>query len=300
MDMQRIAVSTDFSDESRKAFPAAAALAKEFGAELLVIHIPETAPGDPDWRKGIPSSNLDDIWSPFEKRLSDLVSSDPSLQDSTCRPRLIRAGTLEAYVEALAEERVDLLVMSTHGHAGFKRLMLGSFVDKVLRVAPCPVLVYRQASDEKRICPEKVLVPTDFSANNGPALRLAARWAKTFEAKTRLLHVIEHDPGLLGYAEDAFAGWYAYQTQLEDESRERFQKILSEKWDGLSSDTRIRVGNPSAEIVAEMDDFEPDLVVVGTHGRTGLDRVILGSVADFTIRKAPCPVLVVRGFEVDD
>lgn len=150
-----------------------------------------------------------------------------------------------------------------------------------------------------------VLVPTDFSACSDEALLYAVRLSRLHGAAVTLLHVSEvpHGVGLdarivpKGHTEPV-----RVEQHLRDETRERMRRqtarVLGEPVTALD----VAFGPPADTIVAVARARRADLVVMGTHGRTGLSHFLLGSVAEHVVRAAPCPVLVVRpeGHEHDD
>ncbi len=141
---------------------------------------------------------------------------------------------------------------------------------------------------------KSVLVPTDFSENSKVALPYAVDLARRYGAKLVVLHVFDED--LLtpifyevgGSAEEYF-----------NRLRERFQAAVDDFLDGVDTEgleveAQLTSGTPFVEIIRFARDNGVDLIVMGTHGRTGIAHALLGSVAEKVIRKAPCPVMVVR------
>ena len=138
-----------------------------------------------------------------------------------------------------------------------------------------------------------ILVPTDFSDCSEAALRVALDLAGTLGAKLRLLHVYPA-PALLF---DPYGIQPAEPILLEapKAARQRLEReIEAVSGDGVEIDGEVREGVPAAQIVEEAREWGADLIVMGTHGHTGLEHVLLGSVAERTVRQAPCPVLTVR------
>ena len=138
----------------------------------------------------------------------------------------------------------------------------------------------------------KILVPTDFSEPSKYALRYACRLADQFKAEVHQVHVVEALPDL--YFEGAI-----FTSETEGRMRETAEKLLKKQpqapWaDGVTVTHEVRQGTPLNEILAAAKDFEADLIVIGTHGRSGVGHLLLGSVAEKVIRKSPCPVLTVR------
>lgn len=144
---------------------------------------------------------------------------------------------------------------------------------------------------------KKILVPIDGSATSNHALDTAVALAKTFGANLRLVHVIEEMAYLTGY--DPLGG---YSGDLIGIMRESGSKVLADavaraKAAGVDADTMLfdRLGERLAETVAHSaKDWGADLIVLGTHGRRGVGRLLMGSGAEQIIRLAPVPVLVVR------
>ena len=139
----------------------------------------------------------------------------------------------------------------------------------------------------------RILVPTDFSACALPAVRYAAELADKFAAELVLLHVVSDavlalpDAVMPTPATDLHALTEAGKTGLAN-------LIAAEKLERLNPRPEVRLGSPAAEIIAAATDLHADLVCIGTHGRGGIARVLLGSVAEHVVRQAPCPVLTVR------
>lgn len=142
---------------------------------------------------------------------------------------------------------------------------------------------------------QKILVPTDFSEVSTAALRCAAALAGPFGSSLTVLHVAED---LMSEASGAGAGapWSeGVQDQTEDDARARLAGIVNEAGlGGLNVHTDLLVGSPIPEILAYAEKHEFDLIVMGTHGRRAIARVLLGSVAECVVRLSPCPVLTVR------
>ncbi|MFT5682935.1 MAG: nucleotide-binding universal stress UspA family protein [Myxococcota bacterium] len=141
-----------------------------------------------------------------------------------------------------------------------------------------------------------ILVPTDFSDGSIAAVQLAVELAAIHTAAVTLLH-IGVDPYLqatTGYGNTAVA-LSELAEQVESDIQAHLEKIQAEFIpDAIPSSIRLRQGFPPQEILEEVDEGGHDLVVMGTHGRTGLKRVLLGSVAERVIRGCPVPVLVTR------
>jgi len=146
---------------------------------------------------------------------------------------------------------------------------------------------------------QRILVPLDFSEMAGKALRYAVPLAIPFDAEVVLLHVLQPyivspDPGSLS-PELAVS-----QRELQESAQQQLEKLrLDEIGARLRSQASVRLGVAWQEIVAEAEALQADLIILSTHGRTGLNHALMGSVAERVVRHAPCPVLVVRERERD-
>ncbi len=143
---------------------------------------------------------------------------------------------------------------------------------------------------------KKILVPVDFSEYSIKALRYAARFAEQFGASLVLVHVVEP----VHYPESIII-----PPAMEEANRERLKLARAGLAEfakqrvpaGLTTETVTRLGQPFEEITTAAKDFDADLIVIATHGHTGLKHLFLGSVAERVVRLAPCPVLTVRAHE---
>lgn len=138
-----------------------------------------------------------------------------------------------------------------------------------------------------------ILVPIDFSSDADDAVDMAISLAKELESRITLLHVI-HDV-YVGVGEMAAALPPSYYEEIEDDINREMQTYLNKVVEaGLQGDSIVVHGVPFQSILDTVADQNIDLVVMGTHGRTGLKHVLLGSVAEKVIRLATCPVMVTR------
>ena len=142
---------------------------------------------------------------------------------------------------------------------------------------------------------KRILLPVDFSACSHKALGYALSMARQFQAELLLLHVVENiypPPELL--VVDTSALHYRVREEAEKQLAGWAKEIS-----GVNKRSFIRTGNPHYEIVAAADENNIDLIILGTHGRSGVAHLFLGSTAERVVRHAPCPVMVVREHEHD-
>jgi universal stress protein A len=142
---------------------------------------------------------------------------------------------------------------------------------------------------------KRILAPTDFSPHSQRAVRYACALAEKFGAELHLVHVLSEiipagpDPLLMPVMPPQF------YEENEGRAKETLQQILDPAWGRPASvATAVRWGSPVEAVVDYAREEEIELVVIATHGRTGLSHVLLGSVAERIVREAPCPVLTIR------
>ncbi|MDD5140372.1 MAG: universal stress protein [Verrucomicrobiales bacterium] len=166
------------------------------------------------------------------------------------------------------------------------------------------VVVELESRDEGLLKPlsfelQRILVPVDFSDTAKKALQYAVPFANAFDAEVLLVHVVQPYtvPAEFGYMPPELP---VSQQEYENSAREELDKLRTREIGvGTRAQVQVRVGVPWQEIVAAAGEAKADLIILSTHGRTGLKHVVLGSVAEHVVRHAPCPVLVVRERERD-
>lgn len=141
----------------------------------------------------------------------------------------------------------------------------------------------------------KILVPTDLSEFSQHALRYGCELAHRFSAELHLLNVAQDIVAMVPEPGMAFPAPGEYMQELREASARALQELPDPTWlRGVKVSRDVRVGTPFVEIVRYAREAGIDLIVIGTHGRSGLAHVLLGSTAEKVVRKAPCPVLTVR------
>ncbi|MBN1443173.1 MAG: universal stress protein [Planctomycetes bacterium] len=290
----RIAVCTDFSERSKEAFAFATALADKFSAEIFLVHHAARslfmAPGQ-----------LELLHASLEKKLAALPGEEPAFQKVKPTPLLVRGGNARSFGESLAAKGIDLLVLSTHGRTGVARFLMGSFVERAIQFAPCSVLVCRKPASEGDSGEEKafgrILIAHDFSLEGALAAETARQWTQAFQARARMLHVVDSECGVTGFEIELFSDWREYHEKMKERALEQLRSIAEKDWAETNVEVDVAIGHPVLEILAQAEEFEANLIVMGTHGGACQDRFLLGTVAEKIVRKAPCTVLLVRGAE---
>ncbi len=199
-------------------------------------------------------------------------------------------------------EPSTLIAMSTHGYSGITRWVMGSVTDKVLHATTNPLLIVRareQAAFTPEVRLESVIVPLDESALAEQVLPHVVSLAKALRLKVTPVSVTPPVDAYYSYAEYATVNWDDVAMEVDNHAagylREIGQKLLS--LGAPSVEERLLHGSPAAAIVDLARETPDNLVMMTTHGRSGLGRWVLGSVADRIVRNSGDPVLVVRAVE---
>ncbi|MDB4937732.1 MAG: universal stress protein [Labilithrix sp.] len=287
---QHILVPVDFSEPSERALATAVDLARAFDARITLMHawsIPAAA-----YAEGV-SWPIYDIEGAAKQALDDTFEKLSSTYPKT--EALLRQGDgCQQILETAKERRCDLVVMGTHGRRGLTRALLGSVAEKVIRLSPVPVVTVGRPNGEgagaARRGIARVLVPTDFSAEAARALDAAIDVARTFDARLTLLHVWSMP--YTAYSEGL--NWPI--AEMEQSAHLALDGLLAETVKRYPrTDAILRLGTGGPEIVDVTRERAIDLVVMGTHGRKGLPRLLIGSVAATVVRLSPVPVMTVGG-----
>jgi nucleotide-binding universal stress UspA family protein len=211
-----------------------------------------------------------------------ILNVERSLVDSGIRAKgITRVGNApETILDIAHEEKSSLLAMSTHGRSGISRWVFGSVTEKVLRIAPVPILIVRSFGAVRPLEPgiRTILVPLDGSALSEKLLPAVKQLAPLFHSHVILLHVLDRpDPG------------------REREMESRLSRLAGEITSaGAAVTTMIRNGDAASQILDVCASSGVDLIAMTTHGRSGVSRWVFGSVTEKVLRAATTPMLVTR------
>jgi nucleotide-binding universal stress UspA family protein len=287
-----ILAAMDLDDGSDELLRQADALARSYKVKLSVCHVlpeifavrplfPQLHLDDALNRSGLEASVRDALL----KRIRAVTTRKLSQTEIEIEQGTVHAGILRA------AERIGAGAVVVGGKVDPKGLhILGNAAEHVVRYADCPVLVARPSP------PGKVLVATDFSDPALPAVEAGAAEARRRKADLTILHAIDLLPVIRPYYGEYFD---MPPMELSDRMRMIWQTRLDEcvqrfkaKGGGL-----LRDGPAAPAILSAASELPAQLLVVGTHGRTGFRRVALGNVAEAVVRAAPCSVLTIRLFQ---
>lgn len=292
--IRRILYATDLSPASEAAWAEARRLGRLFDAEIVLLHAvapplvyPEEGYFPPHLYDELVESARRSAQDGFDRLLASVAGSGLKV-----RIRLENGPPAQRILEVVTEETADLLVVGTHGRTGLGRVMLGSVADRLVRQAPCPVLTAPPTpGSEHRGEIRRICFATDFSPSAGAAWPWVVALASAANADVDLVHVT-FEPVADRHLSPAAISRMA--QALQEQGRADVERFLERS--ALPRE-RIRVhlarGVAGEQIVHRAREQATDLIVLGTHGWSGVVRWMLGSVAHHVIQTAPCPVLTV-------
>ena len=290
---ERILVPVDFSEQSRSAFGHGALFASAFGGALELVHVVEHVVHShpPFWigegalagelhRQGLAQAEL---------HLKQLLPTLPVPPGTRVGTRVLSGPLPGALVDYAEESSASLIVVSTHGRTGFSRWLMGSVSERLLRQAPCPVLVARGGSEAEHPSIKHLLVAVDLSEHSHRALAAAGQIADKLGATVEVFYVWAAPY----YGEGVTpAGLF---ERIRESARAELDEFVGQAQlpSGLALERTIVSGTATAKITERLHDRAPDLLVLGTHGHGGFKRMVLGSVAEATARYASVATLVI-------
>lgn len=300
LKIRRILFPTDFSRCAETAQTHAVLWARAHGAELHVIHARVYAeeqghdpsqffPADPDELHVKLEENAQAELEGMRRRISE-----EGVPVVLAQPRgIASAPTILEYAD---EHDIDLIALGTHGRRGLRRLVLGSVATEVVRHATCPVLTVRECEGQSASwLPRRILVPIDFSEPSETGVSHARALADTAQARIDLLHVIETPrvPDVYGMTEYTITGDF---EKVVDRAKEGLAAWIEQLGGPERATAHVEQGHAAHQIVEFAERNHTEAIVIATHGLTGFERLLMGSIAEQVVQRAGCPVLTVKPF----
>ena len=283
MQLNVILHPTDFSESASHALRLAVHLAASHEAKLLIFHATTLHGEHLEAESGMLETYAQTARELIEKALPGSASRIAVSEGRTVLP-------FDGIMEAATAHTPDLIIIGTHGHSRFSRLLMGSTAEKVLRHSACSVLTVRAgtpipADGQFR----KILVPVDFSDSAGCGLDGARAIRSDDESTLYLVHVIDPAPPMY------LAGNVSSYFELDPDLRNRIETNLR-TWSGDIPGSQIVIteGNPALEVARLSEELGVDLIAMATKGLTGVEHLLVGSVTERVSRFAPVPVLAMR------
>lgn len=289
--MSMILCAVDFSETSTEALRYAIATARRADAEVHVVHawqLPIAALAD--GAAVIALDTTDRVRAELEDQLRALVAAHGA-PDVVIHAHLVMGEPAALVVGEAARRGCDTIVIGTHGRSGLPHMILGSVAERVVRTAPGRVIVVPRRDPSQPPFAERplreIVCAVDFTRRSEEALRQAIPIAEAAHARVHVVHV--WDPSAYFRVDD---------VQVRAEAHRAAQEVAAvvHRHSGRRVELVpvVRIGTAYLQIVELAREVGADLVVVGTEGKTGVTRLLLGSVAERVVRSSPVPVLTVR------
>ena len=301
LQVRSILVPLDFSRPSFKALEYAVPLAERFGAELHLVHA-----FDYDYPMStfsamplaIPEA---EVASRASRGLQD-VAKKYAIASAPENCHVVKGRAYHAICQLAQKLGTDLIITTTRGQTGLQHVFLGSTAERIVRHAPCPVLVVRKqerdfvrtngGGSKRAIVIKKILVPVDFSDCSLVGLEVAVRFAQVWGAQLVTLNCVPL-PTFAAYGEYGGRDLTALTNYAESAAKEEMDELISSlKSQKVAATGVIELGVPAQAICDYARQHEVDLIITSTHGSTGLTHILLGSTAEHVVRYAHCPVLI--------
>lgn len=300
LSLKNLLIATDGSGCSEKAVRVGLDLAARLKAKVTLLNVVEYGEEPPDANpptRFTQIHNIDRHHGKLALERAGELAKHLGVDFKTLQP----SGWPEQVIVREAQG-FDLVVMGTHGHSGVRRWIMGSVAEAVLAKSPKPVLVVHESYTPEQV-PEarsfkEILIATDGSECSQKASGYGLELAKTLGADVTFLQAVGQLYRLPGSALPLAEALGSVEEDLQTQAEKVLAKVLKEaKAKGVSARGKLGQDQPRDCILKQAQIH--DLVVMGTHGRTGLDRLMLGSVAEGVIRRSQTPVLVVPCPELD-
>lgn len=283
--MKKVLVATDLSARSDRAMQRALLLAAPFSAEVLLLHVVD---------EDLPPAVAGRMKTEAEASLAAQLTDSGGVGKPRVSSRVLVGRQFETILAVAESEAVDLVAIGRHRADAVLDLFRGSTGERVIRFGKAPVLVVKQPAGEPY---RRIMVAVDYSAPARRALEAALRFFP--DAEFCLVHVFDLSVRDLTGTAPATG---RTDAKREDRAGEFEQSQMDEFLAGLPAPLPrlhplIKEGRPVHAILQAAEENRPDLIVLGTHGRTGVGRLLLGSVAERVLAEASIDVLAVRAEE---
>ncbi|ELZ26222.1 universal stress protein uspa-like protein [Halogeometricum pallidum JCM 14848] len=283
---ERILVPVDGSEGSEEVLYHAGEMAQRTGGEVTLLFVADTS------RDSVTVVE-DDVVDALEQEGSGVVDDAAEVLDSLgvgYSTDVVQGDPVPTIVDYAERYDYDAVVMPTQGKAGLSKQLLGSVTEKVVRLSERPVVTVRTGTERSLSFPyERVLVATDGSSAATYAAEHAVDLAASLDATLHVLSVV--DDSLLGLdVRSALSG-----AEAEEAAEEAVENVViaAESRD-VEVETHVEHGSPHEAMLDAIESYDIDAVVMGTTGKGAVDRILLGSVAEKTVRTSPVPVVTVH------
>ncbi|MCK5323031.1 MAG: universal stress protein, partial [Desulfobulbaceae bacterium] len=236
-----------------------------------------------------------------EERLDSFLEENMGRSSIPFAGEVLKGHVTVEILNCAEREESDLIIMGTHGYSRFEKMLIGSVAEEVVRLGPCPVLTVNPNKEgDKMKDIKKILVPVDFSDNSVKLLESAIDFAGKSEAELLVVFVVEDMFTFSGLSIPHIAiDVDQFEREMVEGSKKRLEGYLEDNMEGIdvSYSAKVLKGNVAEELCGCAENEKVDMIMMGTHGYRGLEKVLIGSVAEKVVRTAPCPVLTINPYK---
>ena len=293
---KKILVPLDGSDAAEAILPFAQEVAATCGAELLLVTVVQQV--------GVWDATLTlQVMEKEDHVAGEYLAEQIAKTGGKAKSSVLQGDAAEAILSAADNEKADLIAISTHGRSGLRRFLFGSVATKLLEAAKVPVLFLRPKEGVDKGAPgpvvKKILVPLDGSDVAMSVMPTVEQFAKTMGASLVLFHAVAPLLAYPGFEAAAVTALNTATDELQAQAKEVLGRTAAEvKTRGVEATAVVVLDTAVDGILSVGDELKVDLIAIGTHGRGGMRRMVLGSVADGVVRRsADIPCLVIRSSE---
>lgn len=279
--LEKILMPVDVNSKNTEQLSLAIKIAKEYNSEIMVIYVLPDADVHPEIEKLLSKS--------INKTLNKVVNAFKTEGISYRKPMILSGNPIDKILQTANDERANLILTGSGNASEKEEFKLGSTAEKLVRLSDVPVWVAK-SNQEMEI--KKILCPVDFSDASKRALKNAILLSNNFESTLTILGVYEP---IITTSPRIAIDLVATNNELLEEFQKEMETFL-EDFDlkGVNYNIDIQKGIPDERILLAIEKLDCDLLVMGTNGRSGFSRIMLGSVTEKVIRKLPCSFVTTK------
>jgi nucleotide-binding universal stress UspA family protein len=295
--LRTILCAIDFSEFASQALHYGVGLSKSFGAHLLVFHSVNITE---DQLFASPIAEHEEELQRLARKASKKIEKIMVPYEVNWSPVVTKGNPVDKVEEIVGQAEVDLVIAASHGLSGFKRLLLGTIVERMARELNCPFLIirpqkrFKPSEDKDHIALKNVVVGCDLTPDISPVLEYARYFAKKFNSNIHLLYTMESpvDENMIDKTEGPYD---EVQQTLIHRLRNRLLDLYPDTTaEGFTVKAVLETGIPGEALVRYAKQQAADLMIVGIKRHGTIEKLLVGSTTEAVIRHSTSPVLVVH------
>lgn len=288
--IRSIVVATDFSPRSKAAERRAVSLALPDQASIHLVHVLRFPLIAAPYEVTVPGAVWEGVRSAARREMEAAHKSIEAMGVATVTDEISELYDPAQVIDDVVEERQpDLVVMATHGRSGLRHVVMGSVTERTLRNVRCPVLAVKEDLEQAGAPIRRILLAVDFSVHSDRAVEATRQLARRLHASVDVIHAFDFPADCLAPLEGRLT------RQIEEKAGKLLEGLQESLADtGVPVSLHLQHGYASEIIAKAAEALETQLIVMGRRGHGGLSRLLMGSVAERTIRAAPCSLLSVQ------